>query len=42
MTVTYETLKDDEQVRSYIQAGNDALKSLGFTEHYFPPKYHVK
>jgi hypothetical protein len=36
MKVTYEQLKNDEQVRAYIQAGNDALKALGFTEHYFP------
>jgi len=41
MTVTYETLKNDEQVRSYIQAGNDALKALGFTEHYFPHLCHT-
>jgi len=36
MSVTYEILKQDEQVRSYIQAGNNALKALGFTEHDFP------
>jgi len=36
MCVTYETLRQDEQVRSYIQAGNDTLKTLGFTEHSFP------
>jgi len=36
MSITYEALKNDEQVRSYIQAGNDALKTLGFTEHSFP------
>ena len=39
MSVTYEILKKDEQVRSYIQAGNDALKALGFTEHCFPHLY---
>ena len=39
MSVTYEILKKDEQVRSYIQAGNDALKTLGFTEHSFPHLY---
>jgi hypothetical protein len=31
--VTYEILKNDEQVRAYIEAGNDALKVLGYTEH---------
>lgn len=41
MTVTYEALKNDEQVRAYIQAGNDALKALGFTEHYFPHLCHT-
>jgi len=35
MSITYEALKNDEQVRSYIQAGNNALKTLGFTEHSF-------
>ena len=36
MTVTYESLKKDEQVCTYIKAGNDTLKALGFTEHSFP------
>jgi len=36
MTTTYQTLKNDDQVRAYIQAGNDTLKALGFTEHSFP------
>ncbi|MCL2521812.1 MAG: HD domain-containing protein [Erysipelotrichales bacterium] len=36
MAVTYEILKKDEQVRAYIEAGNEALKALGFTEHSFP------
>jgi len=35
MSVTFETLKKDEQLRAYITAGNDALKVLGFTEHSF-------
>ena len=39
MTVTYETIKNDEQVRAYTQAGNDSLKAKGFTEHYFPHAY---
>jgi len=36
MQVTFDTLKNDEQVRAYIKAGNDALRALGFTEHSFP------
>jgi len=32
----YETLKKDEQVLAYIKAGNDALRTLGFTDHSFP------
>ncbi|MCL2436667.1 MAG: HD domain-containing protein [Clostridiales bacterium] len=35
MSVTFETLKKDEQVRAYITAGNNALTVLGFTEHSF-------
>ena len=41
MSVTYEALKNDEQVQAYIRAGNDALRALGFTEHYFPHLYHT-
>jgi putative nucleotidyltransferase with HDIG domain len=36
MSVTFNFLKKDEQVRAYIQAGDDALGSLGFTDHSFP------
>jgi len=41
MSVTYEILKSDEQVRAYIEAGNDTLKALGFTEHSFTHLYLV-
>ncbi|MCL2616549.1 MAG: HD domain-containing protein [Defluviitaleaceae bacterium] len=41
MPITYETLKNDDQVRSYIHAGNDALKALGYTEHSFPHVCHT-
>jgi len=34
--VTYEMLKKDPQVNAYIEAGNNALKALGFTEHAMP------
>ncbi|MCL2501290.1 MAG: HD domain-containing protein [Defluviitaleaceae bacterium] len=33
--VTYETIKNDAQARAYIEAGNDTLKVLGYTEHSF-------
>jgi hypothetical protein len=33
--VTYETLRNDAQARAYIEAGNHALKVLGYTEHSF-------
>ena len=41
MPITYETLKNDDQVRSYILAGNDALNALGFTEHSFDHLHYV-
>ena len=41
MSITFDTLKKDEQVCTYIKAGNDALKVLGFTEHSFPHLYHT-
>ena len=36
MKITYEIVSKDEQVRSYIEAGNQALIALGFTEHSYP------
>ena len=36
MTPLYETLKNDEQVRAYINAANATLKAIGFTEHDMP------
>jgi len=41
MSVTYEILRNDEQVRAYIQAGNDALTALGYTEHSFTHLHFV-
>lgn len=41
MAVTYEQLKNDPQVRAYIEAGNDAMKALGITEHSFPHVCHT-
>ena len=37
--ITFDIIKTDERVKAYITAGNDALKALGFTEHYFPHVY---
>ena len=39
MSVTFEKLKKDEQVRAYITAGNDALTVMEYTEHSFPHVY---
>lgn len=34
-TVTYQMIRNNRAVNAYIQAGNDALGVLGFTEHGF-------
>ena len=41
MSITFDDLNKDEQVRAYITAGNNALRILGFTEHSFPHLYHT-
>jgi len=41
MSITLETLKKDEQANAYIQASNEALKAIGFTEHSFPHLTHT-
>jgi len=41
MSLKFETLRKDEQVCAYIQAGNDSLKVLGYTEHSFPHLCHT-
>lgn len=41
MLLTFEALKKDEQVRAYIQASNDTLKALNFTEHSFAHLNHT-
>lgn len=33
--ITYEQIKNNETIKTYIQAADDALKELGFTEHSF-------
>ena len=37
--ITFDIIKNDEKVQAYIKAGDDALKTLGFTEHSFPHVY---
>jgi len=37
--ITFDIIKNDEKVKAYITAGNEALKALGFTEHSFPHVY---
>lgn len=32
-TMTYEMIKNDEEINTYIEAGNEALGQLGYTEH---------
>ncbi len=41
MSITFETLKKDEQICAYINAGNESLKALGYTEHSFPHLFHT-
>ena len=37
--ITFDILKNDDKVRAYINAANESLKALGFTEHSFPHVY---
>ncbi|MCL2096920.1 MAG: HD domain-containing protein [Oscillospiraceae bacterium] len=37
--ITFDIIKDDEKVRAYIKAGDDALRALRFTEHSFAHVY---
>lgn len=39
--ITYEKIKNDKTIRTYIQAADDALIALGFTEHSFPHVTYV-
>ena len=39
--ITFDIIKNDEKVKSYIKAGDEALKVLGFTEHSFPHVYRT-
>ena len=33
--ITYESLKHNEEIRTYIRCADDSLRALGFTEHSF-------
>ncbi len=33
--MTYETIKKDEAIRTYVKAADDSLETLGYTEHSF-------
>lgn len=33
MTITYETIRNNEEINALIERGNDVMKVLGFTEH---------
>ncbi len=39
--LTYEAIKNDPAVRTYIQRADESLVALGFTEHSFPHVMHV-
>lgn len=34
--ITYQDLKHNEEIRTYIQKADESLRALGFTEHSFP------
>lgn len=34
--ITFEQIKKNEEINTYIRCGNEALGALGFTEHSFP------
>ena len=35
LIITYEKIKNDSQIRSYIQKADESLNAMGFTEHSF-------
>jgi metal-dependent HD superfamily phosphatase/phosphodiesterase len=39
--VTFETIKNDPEIRAYITAGNEVLNVLEYTEHHFAHAYKV-
>ena len=39
--ITYESIRKDESIRTYIIRADESLAALGFTEHSFPHVCHV-
>ena len=39
--ITYESIRTDEAIRTYITRADESLAALGFTEHSFPHVCHV-
>ena len=39
--LTYETIRNDEAIQTYITRADESLAALGFTEHSFPHVCHV-
>ena len=39
--ITYESIKHNEAIRTYITRADESLAALGFTEHSFPHVCHV-
>ena len=39
--LTYETIRKDEAIQTYISRADESLAALGFTEHSFPHVCHV-
>ena len=39
--LTYEDVKNNEAIRTYIQRADESLVALGFTEHSFAHVTHV-
>ena len=39
--LTYETIRKDEAIQTYITRADESLEALGFTEHSFPHVCHV-
>ena len=35
MKLTFEEIRENKEVQTYLQMGNDALGVIGFTEHGF-------
>ena len=33
MKMTYEAIRDNEEVKAYIEKGNEKLTAIGFTDH---------